>query len=302
MTPAGLIALTAGASSAVIDPRLGGALLDLSHAGEPVLRRASEEALRTLGVRAAACYPLLPYANRIAGGQLPAAGRIFTLRANFPPEPHAVHGLGWQRPWELVRAEASMAELILQYEADTPADWPFAFEARQSFELDGSGLAIELSLTNRDVSAWPAGLGLHPNFPLRTGASLQFEAAGAWSNGPDHLPADPVCGAAWDFTKARPIAALALDHDFHGWRGQARIGTGTGTGFGSASAIRICASEVFSVLRVFTAVGRGFFAVEPMTHVADAVHRPVFAGSGYRLLQPGETLTGTVAIMLEEAE
>lgn len=290
--------LTAGALHAVIDPRLGGAVLDLSRAGEPVLRRASQEALRRLGVRAAACYPLLPYANRIAGAQLPAAGRIFTLRANFPPEPHAVHGVGWQRPWKVVRAEASSAELILQYEADTPADWPFTFEARQSFELDGSGLTIALSVTNRDAPAWPAGLGLHPNFPLRPGATLQFEAAGAWSNGPDQLPAGPVCGAAWDFTKARPVTALALDHDFHGWRGQARIGTGTG----SAGAIRVSASEVFSVLRVFTPVGRGFFAVEPMTHVTDAVHRPGVAGSGYRLLQPGETLTGSVAIMLEEAE
>ena len=299
MSPPGLIALTAGASSAVIDPRLGGALLDFSRAGEPVLRRASPEGLRTLGVRAAACYPLLPYANRIGGGRLPAAGRIFTLRPNFPPEPHAIHGLGWQRPWEVVRAQACAAELILQYEADTPGDWPFAFEARQSFRLDGRGLMIALSVTNRDVSAWPAGLGLHPNFPWRTDATLQFEAAGAWSNGPDHLPADPVCGAAWDFTKARPIASLALDHDFHGWCGQARIGAGAGAG--SAGAIRVSASEVFPVLRVFTSAGRGFFAVEPMTHVTDAVHRLGIAGSGYRLLEPGETLTGTVAIMPEDA-
>ena len=295
MARTGLIALTAGPWSAVIDPGLGGAVLDLSHAGEPVLRRASEEALRAQGVRAAACYPLVPYANRIAGGQLPAAGRMFALRANFPPERHAVHGLGWQRAWRVSRAEASSAELTLRYEADTPADWPFAFEARQAFELDARGLTIALSVSNRDASAWPAGLGLHPNFPLRPGATLQFEAAGAWSNGPDHLPAVPVGGTAWDFTKARPVAALALDHDFHGWRGQARIGDG------AAGALRIAASEVFSVLRVFTPVSRGFFAVEPMTHITDAVHRPQAAESGYRVLQPGSTLAGTVAIALEEA-
>ena len=294
MARARLIALTAGAWSAVIDPSLGGAVLDLSHGGTPVLRRASEEAVRAVGVRAAACYPLLPYANRIAGARLPAAGRIFALRANFPPEPHAVHGVGWQRAWAVSRAEASSAKLVLRYEADTPADWPFAFEARQNLDLDAGGLTIALSVTNRDALAWPAGLGLHPNFPLTTGVTLQFEAAGAWSNGPDHLPLDPVRGTAWDFTKARAVAALALDHDFHGWRGQARIAAD------AAGAVRMAASEVFSVLRVFTPVARGFFALEPMTHITDAVHRPAVTGSGYRLLPPGETLAGTVAIMLEE--
>lgn len=83
-------------------------------------------------MRAAACYPLVPYANRIAGGQLPAAGRIYTLRANFPPEPNAVHGVGWQRAWHVARAGQRSAELVLRYKPDTPADWPFAFEARQS--------------------------------------------------------------------------------------------------------------------------------------------------------------------------
>jgi aldose 1-epimerase len=293
MARSSLIALTAGTSIAVIDPSLGGAVLEWSHAGAPVLRRASPEALRAVGVRAAACYPLLPYANRIGCGQLPAAGRIFALRANFPPEPHAVHGVGWQRAWQVARADACSAELVLRYDAETPADWPFAFEARQTLELRAGGLTIALSVVNRDTSTWPAGLGLHPNFPLSAGATLQFQAAGAWSNGPDHLPADPMDGSAWDFTHPRSVQTLALDHDFHGWRGEARIGAG------DSGAVRLIASEVFSVLRVFTPVARGFFAVEPMTHITDAVRRPAVAGSGYRLLRPGETLAGTVSILLE---
>ena len=293
MAEAGLIILAHGPWSAQISAPLGGSLLDLSHAGEPVLRRATKEALRTLGVRASACYPLVPYANRIAGGRLPAAGRLYTLRANFPPEPHALHGVGWQRSWQIVRAAGSSAELILRYEPDTPADWPFAFEARQRFELGERGLTITLSVSNRDAMAWPAGLGLHPNLALRPGETLQFDAAGAWCNGPDRLPAHPVCGAAWDFSKARSVAALDLDHDFHGWCGLARVGGGP------PGVIRIKASEVFSVLRVFTPVARGFFALEPVTHIADAVHRPPSAETGHRLLEPGATLAGTVAIELE---
>lgn len=155
-------------------------------------------------------------------------------------------------------------------------------------------MTIALSVSNSDAAAWPAGLGLHPNFPLRPGQTLQFEAAGAWFSGPDHLPAAPAGGAAWDFSRARPVAALELDHDFHGWRGRACMGGGP------AGELRITASEVFSVLRVFTPVARGFCAVEPVTHIADAVHRPPSGATGYRLLQPGATLAGTVAIELEE--
>ncbi len=290
MSAPGHLVLTAGPWRAVLDPQLGGALLELSRGGAPVLRPATSEALAALGVRAAACFPLVPYANRIALGQLPAAGRVYELRRNFPPEPHAVHGIGWQRPWQVVSAQPSSAELRLHHAPEDPADWPFAFESRQQITLGPRGLKITLALTNCDREAWPAGIGLHPNFSLSKGETLQFEAAGAFTNGPDHLPEAPVNGGPWDFAQPRPIASLALDHDFHGWRGTARLGGGAG------GALRLEASAVFSVLRVYTPVERGFFSVEPVTHIADAVHRAATPGSGYRLLAPGETLEGSLAL------
>lgn len=296
MTPADLIVLTRGRWRAQINARLGASLLDLSHAGAPVLRPAHAEALKALGVRAAACYPLVPYANRIAGARLPVAGRVYPLRANFPPEPHAVHGVGWQRPWQIVHADERSAELILRYAPDASADWPFAFEARQRFGLTARGLVLALSLHNLDRVAWPAGLGWHPYLTFEPGQTLQFDAAGAWSNGVDRLPAQLVCGPAWDFSHPRDIGALDLDHDFSGWRGLARIRGG------AIGTILLRASAVFSVLRVFTPVSRGFFSVEPVTHIADSVHRPPSVITGYRQLDPGRTLAGTVAIELEQAE
>ena len=295
MASADLIVLMHGRCRAQIDARLGGSLLELSHAGAPILRPAQAEALRAFGVRAAAGYPLLPYANRIAGARLPVGGRIYPLRANFPPEPHAVHGVGWQRPWQVVHADERSAELILQYAPEASADWPFAFEARQHFKLTARGLVLALALHNLASVGWPAGLGWHPYLTFEPGQTLQFDAAGAWSNGVDRLPAQLVCGPAWDFTQPRDIAALDLDHDFNGWRGLARISGG------AVGPILLRASAVFSVLRVFTPVSRGFFAVEPVTHVADAVHRPPSVITGYRQLDPGGTLAGTIAIELEQA-
>ncbi len=278
---------------ALIDARLGGALLALSHAGDPVLRPATADDVRRAGVRASACYPLIPFANRIGYGHLPVAGREYVLRANLPPEPHAVHGIGWQRPWRIVAQDHAAAELLLRYDGDSPGEWPFAFDARQRFELSPSGLKITISLVNRDQQTWPAGIGLHPYFPVRSGQTLQFEADGAWQNGPDQLPRQRVAGPDWDFREPRRIAQLDLDHDFYNWCGWARIGGG------AAGVVRIAASEVFPVLRVFTPPGRGFIAVEPVSHGADAVNRAPKDTAGYRLLGPGEALCGRVCIELE---
>ncbi|MGC7965286.1 hypothetical protein ACP3WC_24145, partial [Salmonella enterica] len=47
-------------------PALGGALASASWRGQPVLRPSAEEALQQGLVRRSACYPLLPFSNRIA--------------------------------------------------------------------------------------------------------------------------------------------------------------------------------------------------------------------------------------------
>ncbi|MGC8517068.1 MAG: aldose 1-epimerase [Steroidobacteraceae bacterium] len=289
------IDLRAAQWHAVIDAQLGGALLELSHAAQPVLRAATVEGVRRLGVRGCACYPMVPFANRIAYGQLNVGGRDYALRANFPPEPHAIHGLGWQRSWSLVDQAESSAELILRHDGGSLGDWPFAFEARQRFELSPAGLHISISLANRDREAWPGGMGLHPYFSVQGEQALQFEADGAWQNGPDHLPRDRVFGTDWDFRHARRVAELDLDHDFSHWRGWARLYGG------AAGTVRITASEVFRVLRVFTPPGRGFLAIEPVSHGADAVHRAGEPGVGFQLLAPGEAMTGRVDISLEES-
>lgn len=287
------IDLRAARWRAVIDPQLGGALLELTHDDRPVLRSATSDGLREFGVRAAACYLLVPFANRIDHGRFRVASDTYALQANFPPEPHAIHGIGWRRPWTVIAREPSSVELLLNYAGDTPEQWPFAFEARQRFHLTSGGLEITMFLVNRDLRPWPGGLGLHPYFPAWDGQTLQFEAAGAWENGPDQLPLRPVSGPAWQFAEPRRVAGLDLDHDFCPWGGWARIGGGP------AGTIRITASEAFPVLRVFTPVGRDFIAVEPVSHTADAVNRAARGAVGYRIISPGEAISGTVSIEIE---
>jgi aldose 1-epimerase len=45
--------------------------------------------------------------------------------------------------------------------------------------------------------------------------------------------------------------------------------------------------------------GRDFFAVEPVSHVNNAVNRPDIADHGLRVLGPGERMTATVRFGVE---
>jgi len=44
---------------------------------------------------------------------------------------------------------------------------------------------------------------------------------------------------------------------------------------------------------------RDFFAVEPVTHLNDAINRPDIVSHGLHVLQPRELLTGTVRFGVE---
>ena len=43
----------------------------------------------------AACYPLVPFSNRIANGRLVFDGQRFKLEPNWPGVRHPMHGEGW---------------------------------------------------------------------------------------------------------------------------------------------------------------------------------------------------------------
>ena len=105
------VALAGGDCVLRIAPHIGGAWTSLAWRGQPVLRETPEAAITDGNVRLAACYPLVPYSNRIAGARLRHAGRDYALAHNFGDQPHAIHGVGWQRAWSVVAATEDRATL-----------------------------------------------------------------------------------------------------------------------------------------------------------------------------------------------
>ena len=106
----GGIELQQGGLRLALRPDLGGAIAGLWFDGVPVLRSCEPQDLR--GARESACFPLVPYSNRIALRQFSWAGRSYTLAANSD-EPHNLHGTGWLDAWQVLESSASRVTLQL---------------------------------------------------------------------------------------------------------------------------------------------------------------------------------------------
>lgn len=268
-------------------PDLGGCIAGLWHGDLPVLRSVAGEQLTQ--ARQSGSYPLVPFSNRIGQATLQWQGTSHPLIRNNGSEPHAIHGVGWQRPWEVL--EQSTQFVLLSYEHRADSSWPFAFDASQTFALDGARLSQTLSITNQDSKPAPVGLGWHPYFVKRARSRVAMTATGRWEMGDDKLPThrQPVTGLDAD------CRFLDVDHCFDGWAGVVHLRD------------ELLHTEIRSSVKhlvVFTNDTRDFVAIEPVSHVNNAMNL-LHTGKAYRaedlglrVLQPAESMTIEMSIQV----
>jgi aldose 1-epimerase len=282
------IPLHCGSLRCELLPALGGCVAGLWWGEQQVLR--STPAARLQDVRVAGSYPLVPYSNRIGWRKLLWAGQEYVLPQNFAPEPHTIHGVGWERAWQVEDSSATHAVLRYQHTADVA--WPFAFDSRQRFTLADDGLEMHLSLTNRAAVAAPAGLGWHPYFAKSAQTHIGFAAQGRWEMDADNLPTRRLDHPGLD-TDCR---SLDVDHCFDGWSGGLQLTEG---------GLRLHVTSDLGCLVVFTTPARDSIAIEPVSHVNNALALAQQTGVtpeslGVRVLQPGETFAASMRIQLEQ--
>ena len=145
MKASATLQLQHGDGRAIICPGIGGTIARFSWRGHDILRPAPDTAISEGVARQMGCYPLVPYANRIGNAKLIVGAQCWQLRANAPPEAHALHGFGWQRAWQIASHSSSAVSLLLQHEPDI--DWPFACEATQKIHTLFQHHSIVISLT-----------------------------------------------------------------------------------------------------------------------------------------------------------
>jgi aldose 1-epimerase len=274
MTPhPSTVELHAGDLRLALRADLGACMAGFWRAGLPILR--STEPAELASSRLSGCYPLAPYSNRLGYRRFRWAGREYTTERNFDDNPHSVHGVAWQRPWEVLEVSASSA--LLRYRHASDAHWPFDFEIDQRFTLDASALDVRLAFSNRAPLAQPVGLGWHPYFPKRARSRLHIELAERWDSDATGLPVRRVAQPGID----ADVAHLEFDNCFEGWRGAARLRD-------EKLSLRLTSSLPYLV--VFTPQSKPYYCVEPVSHVSNAIHMADPAAHGLATVEPGKTL------------
>lgn len=281
------ITLSSASLRCEIKPDLGGCITGLWLGDTPVLR--STPAGELVSVRQAGSYPLVPFSNRIGHATLKWQGTSHPLVQNNGPEPHSIHGLGWQRPWQVLGQDEQVLMLACKHQGD--ASWPFAFDASQTFRVHGNELELTLSMTNQSAGPAPAGLGWHPYFVKRSRSRIAFEATGRWEMSDEKLPTHRLPSHGLD----ADCAFLEVDHCFDGWRGVVHL---------RDEKLHTRIASNLSRLVVFTNGTRDFVAIEPVSHVNNAINL-MQAGAGHadelgvRVLAPGESMSAQMSIRAE---
>jgi aldose 1-epimerase len=278
--------LTDGAARCGLLPQVGGSIASWSVSGQEMLRTAGESGVAARDPYATAGFPLVPYSNRIGQGSFEWRGKPITLARNFPPEPHAIHGVGFERAWQLQTRERNSAVLRLTHRPD--AVWPWAFDARQRISLTDDLLILEFEAVNLESQAVPLAFGFHPYFP-RNGARLTFHAQGVWLSSDDGLPRELVKPSGpFDFSKGAPVENADIDHCFTGWNGVAIIAWPD-----KAQALGITASRELSNAVVYIRRELDAFCFEPVPHINNALNARDPA-SAMPVIAPGESFEASI--------
>jgi aldose 1-epimerase len=279
-----------------VAPQLGGGItrFDWCSEGalEPVFRRC-EHVRAQMDPNELACYPLVPYSNRIAAGRFRFGGRDIEVPRNRDGEPLPIHGDGWLVPWQVEASEAGRVRLVL----DRSDGAPYAYRAAITYALDDATLAMTLEVENAGRDPMPFGLGVHPFLARDASTELSAPASGLWLCGDDwlpvrHVPAPP----AWQFGVAYPLPDKLVNHAFSGWSGRASVAWER-----RRLSLAICANTDYYVL--YTPPGKDFFCFEPVDHPINAVNLSDGGGAhGMTVLAHGERLVRQFSFTVERMD
>jgi len=278
-----------------INPSVGGAV---TH-GRVMSVAGPLDLLRPAGFmgRVTACFPLIPWSNRIGNGSLEWGGRHYQLRLDDEPGSSAIHGVVRDFPWSVTQADTLTVGLGFVSRDHVGINWPWAFAAQLTYHLDGPSWTVTTEMINLDSEPFPAGLGHHPYFSRKLGGlrdevllevpcSQAFDLVDNLAIGPAR-PVEP----RQNFQRARGFGpTVTLDDCLTGRdlnKPVRLIYPNSGV------VIKLEADPLFECFVLYVPQGgKDFFALEPVTHANNGLS--LFAsgvnGTGAFVIEPGQTV------------
>ena len=231
-----------------------------------------------------ACFPLVPWSNRIGGGGFTQDAMFHPVRPNRVGERYPIHGDGWLQPWT-VRAQGAQ-HAVLRLESDHFEGNPYHYEATLTCMLSKAELNLTLTATHLGERPLPYGLGLHPYFLHNDVTRLSMPCDGVWLSGMDPMPVEHVgiLPPTFDYRQPAPLSGPLIDHCLTGWSGKSTIDY-PDRHLQLEMHMRDCKGYVL----FYRPPEKDFFCMEPITHPIDAFHMP--GQPGLNILKKGDFMT-----------
>jgi len=239
-----------------------------------------------------ACFPLVPWSNRISGGGFEHDGVFYQIHANRMQEHYPIHGDGWLQTWEI--AEQTDERIKLTLESRNFDGDPYRYRSTETFTLLPNGVQIDLTVTHLGDKPLPYGLGLHPYFPRNAQTFFQAKAEGVFLSGEDPIPTGhtTTLPATWDYNQPAPLEGPFIDNCFTGWDGKAII---TYPDRGIILTMLMPDCNGYSLM--YRPPNLDYFCFEPITHPIDAFHMEGQPGLAY--LGRGDSLALRTRFLVE---
>ena len=284
----GTLRLGAGSASLSIDVARGGRIASLVVDGRELLLGppSPDDASIRWGL-----FLMAPWVGRLAGGRVGRGGERPTLPRTHGR--HAIHGLLWNRPWEVELADATTAVLSGGL---AEADWPPGGRVRHAISLADDALVLEAALVAADDGgpSMPAALGWHPWFVRNDRVRLRVDASSVLET-ERMLPTGrvlPVAGRT-DLRAGPALGRRRLDHAYVDARSPATI---------RWEDLEVDVEFSPSPATVVVHSPPGLVCVEPQTAWPDAPNADPGLPSGLRWLGPGEALHASMTLRWRRPE
>ncbi|TYA78586.1 aldose 1-epimerase [Seonamhaeicola marinus] len=110
---------------------------------------------------------LFPFANRIKDGKYTFNGSDFQFEANQKEENNALHGLVYNKTFEVIstNSDKNATSVLLEYaETKESPGFPYTYKIQVEYIFTKETLELKVTVDNTDDKAFPFTLGWHPYF------------------------------------------------------------------------------------------------------------------------------------------
>jgi len=137
---------------------------------------------------------LFPFANRVKDGVFLYQGKEYHLKKNQKEEQNALHGLVYNKTFNVVSQAATKDKAIvalLYEEKKESIGFPFIYTIQLTYELTRDSLSLSIKVKNTSEKSFPFTVGWHPYFISEnlSESSVSFESTNKIIIGPRNITA-----------------------------------------------------------------------------------------------------------------